>query len=140
MQQHDTAAIVELLKKDRRFMLESYRFVTESLEYAQQKMFAEAESETLSALDKMLMKQGPPHISGQDLCRAVCEIALSQYGLMAKQVLLNLGIRKTNDIGVIVYNLIEIGFMFKTDDDSLEDFDNVLDLTRELDEGFTFCN
>ena len=78
------------------------------------------------------------HVTGQDLSRAVKEYALQQYGLMARSVLNELGIKKTDDIGRIVYNLIEIGLMKKTDEDKIEDFYNVFDLGAELDRDFAF--
>ena len=44
-----------------------------------------------------------------------------------KIVLNNWGIQRTRDFGEIVYNLIEIGEMTKSDTDRREDFDAVYD-------------
>ena len=130
--------LIELLKKDHRFTLESYRFVNESLEFAQ-KMERETESEN-PVLCKCGSRKNAHHISGQDLCYAVRDNALEQFGFMARTVLAGLGIRKTGDIGDIVFNLININYMQKTDEDTREDFDNVFDLSRSLEEGFSFKN
>jgi uncharacterized repeat protein (TIGR04138 family) len=42
------------------------------------------------------------------------------------------GVRSTNDFGEIVYNLIKIGKMSKSDNDRREDFDNVYDFEQAL--------
>ena len=127
---------VELLKRDRRFKMESYRFINEALVYAQNvlKLGRSAPSESNSAVEPVEDR----HVSGQDLSRAVKEFALIQYGYMARPVLHELGINRTDDIGRVVYNLIEIGFMKKTADDRIEDFENVFDLAEELDRSFAF--
>ncbi len=78
------------------------------------------------------------HYSGQELSAAVRDYALEQFGYMARVVLARLGIRRTCDIGDIVYNLISINLISKRPKDHREDFDNVFDLGAELDAGFTF--
>lgn len=127
---------VELLKRDRRFKMESYRFINEALLYAQNvlKLGRAAPSESDAPVEPIEER----HVTGQDLSRAVKEFALVQYGYMARPVLHELGINRTDDIGRIVYNLIEIGFMKKTASDRVEDFENVFDLAEELDRGFQF--
>ena len=77
------------------------------------------------------------HVTGQELCGAIRSLALEQYGYMAKCVLNSWGVYRTGDFGNIVFNLIEIGQMKKTDRDKLEDFENVFDFDRELVQNFT---
>ena len=133
----DSDAFLKLLKKDRRFTLETYRFVNEALEYAQELgMGKEAATEN---------RDGAPstddvanHVTGQDLSRAAKDWAVLQYGFMAKTVLAKLGLRRTRDFGDAVYNMIEVGLMSKTPEDSVEDFDDVFDLGAELDRAFAF--
>ena len=72
------------------------------------------------------------HITGQQLCEAIRQYAVEQYGGLAKNVLAHWGVRSTGDFGEIVFNLISIGQMRKTESDRREDFDNVFD----FDEGF----
>ena len=86
--------------------------------------------------------QGTPdeserHVTGQQLCGAIRSLALEQYGYMAKCVLNSWGVYQTVDFGNIVFNLIKIGQMKKTDRDKLEDFQNVFDFDRELVENFS---
>lgn len=133
----DSDAFLKLLKKDRRFTLETYRFVNEALEYAQELGMGKA-----AATENPNGAPSPDdvanHVTGQDLSRAAKDWAVLQYGLMAKTVLAKLGIRKTRDIGDAVYNMIEVGLMSKTPEDSVEDFDDVFDLGAELDRAFAF--
>lgn len=65
------------------------------------------------------------HITGQQLCEACRVHALEQFGLMAPKVLANWGIHTTGDFGEIVYNLIRIDQMRKSESDRREDFDDV---------------
>ena len=57
---------------------------------------------------------------------------------MAPEVLAQLGIRTTSDIGDIVYNLISIGEISQAENDTREDFDDVFDLGEELEKSFEF--
>ena len=77
------------------------------------------------------------HVTGQQLCVAICSLALEQYGYMAKCVLNSWGVYQTGDFGNIVFDLIKIGQMKKTDRDRREDFENVFDFDRELVENFS---
>ena len=67
------------------------------------------------------------HLTGQQLCEAARLYALQQYGLLARVVLEWWGIRTTDDLGEIVFNMIEIGQMRKTRRDKREDFHSVYD-------------
>lgn len=82
----------------------------------------------LSALDLALrgLRQRR-HISGQELCSAVRDLAAREYGLMAKEVLNAWGIDSTDIIGRIVFALVESKKMTKTDEDTLTDFEKVFD-------------
>jgi uncharacterized repeat protein (TIGR04138 family) len=117
--------------------LETYRFVNEALEYAQSlgmgKAAATENPDGAPSTDDVAN-----HVTGQDLSRAAKDWAVLQYGLMAKTVLTKLGLRKTRDFGDAVYNMIEVGLMSKTPEDSVEDFDDVFDLGAELDRAFSF--
>ncbi|MEN0110611.1 MAG: Minf_1886 family protein [Planctomycetota bacterium] len=73
------------------------------------------------------------HVSGQELCRAIQQYAIDQYGMLARHVLAEWGVHRTGDFGEIVFNLIEIGQMRKTDRDRREDFDDVYDFGEAFD-------
>ncbi len=132
----DSDAFLKLLRRDRRFTLETYRFVNEALEYAQELGLGKTSAtENRDGASRPIEEN---HVTGQDLSRAAKDWAVLQYGFMAKTVLAKLGLRKTRDFGDAVYNMIEVGLMSKTPEDSVEDFDDVFDLGAELDRAFAF--
>ena len=48
------------------------------------------------------------HLTGQELCEAIRQYAVEEFGYLAKSVLNSWGVYKTRDFGNIVFNLIEI--------------------------------
>ena len=129
----------ELLRQDRRYKFEAYLFVFEALRYAQTVLGLgrDCESEPPASGQATSPKatnpqeldddeRGPQqHVTGQELCEAIRQYAIDQYGYMAKTVLNCWGIHSTGDFGEIVFSLIRIGKMRKTRDDRREDFDDV---------------
>src|SRR5438445_13878379 len=71
-------------------------------------------------------------VSGRELLEGVRDLALREFGLMARTVFRLWGIDRTDDFGEIVFNLIESNLMNKTDEDSRRDFHNVFDLDQAL--------
>jgi uncharacterized repeat protein (TIGR04138 family) len=115
--------LLELLNRDTRYRLEAYQFVRESLDYAQNELGLGRASR--DAADEEPAREA--HLTGQQLCQAIRQYALEQYGYMAKWVLSTWGIHSTSDFGDIVYNLISISLMKKSASDRREDFDDVYD-------------
>ena len=76
------------------------------------------------------------HLTGQQLCQAIREFALEQYGFMAKTVLNSWGIHTTGDFGEIVYNLIRVREMRKSKTDHREDFDDQYDFDAAFEPRF----
>lgn len=72
----------------------------------------------------------PRHISGQQLCEGLRDIAIERWGLMAPAVLASWGIHRTLDFGKIVFALIDAEVFQKQPQDRLEDFANVYDFRR----------
>ena len=130
-------AIAKLLEEDRRYPLEAYVFVFEALHYAQNVLGMGTENVSEPGGEVEEEAPGPQrHVSGQELCQAIRQFALEQYGYMAKLVLENWGLRATGDFGEIVFNLIRIGRMRKTPHDRREDFDGVYDFDTAFREEF----
>ena len=140
----------KLLKKDKRYKVEAYIFVFESLDYAQNRLHLgeQCENEPLNVspdfIEEAEDKEAFPteeagegkHITGQDLSEAARQYALEMYGYMARVVLEGFGIRSTGDIGEIVYNMIKIGRMRKTSADSRDDFNDVYDFATAFDDDY----
>jgi len=140
--------IAKLAREDGRYQVDAYAFVFDALNHAHTVMElggASPVDETIDApelppTDEADEEGAEPverHVTGQELCAAIRNHALDQYGYMAKCVFNSWGIHKTGDFGNIVFNLIEIGQMRKTEHDRREDFDDVFDFDRELVEQFT---
>ena len=125
--------IYKVLRDDRRYTIEAYQFVREALSYAQEVM-------GLGIAESVPGGEGnvERHLTGQQLCEASRRYALDQYGLLAKTVLKSWGIQSTQDFGEIVYNLIEVDLMKKSDNDRREDFDGVFDFDTGLTGAFEF--
>lgn len=96
----------------------AYLFVLESIEYLQTRLPVRR------------------HVSGPELAHGCREYALSQYGLMARQVLDHWGIRRTDDIGRIVYTLVEVGLLMTQPSDREDDFRAVYDFDRVFSTGY----
>ncbi len=126
--------IYKVLRDDPRYTVEAYQFVREALSYAQDVMGLGV-TESVPGGDPQQIDR---HLTGQQLCEASRLYALDQFGLMAKTVLESWGIRSTDDLGEIVYNLIKVDLMKKSDSDRREDFDGVFDFDRGLTESFQF--
>jgi uncharacterized repeat protein (TIGR04138 family) len=108
-------AFARIGQRDARYHERGLLFVLAALEFAQGRLPARR------------------HISGQELAWACRDFALQQFGLLAPTVLRFWGIAGTDDIGRIVYHLIDVGLLSQQPDDRIEDFDRVFD----FDEVFT---
>jgi uncharacterized repeat protein (TIGR04138 family) len=130
--------IAKLLKEDRRYKIDAYAFVFEALNYAhtQLGMGTERPAESEEGEPEEPPKEAERHLTGQQLCEAIRQYALEQYGYMAKCVLNSWGVKNTSDFGEIVFNLIGIGQMRKTTEDRREDFNNVFDFETGLRQSF----
>jgi uncharacterized repeat protein (TIGR04138 family) len=65
------------------------------------------------------------HVTGQELAWACRDFARQQFGLLAPVVLEHWGITRTEDIGRIVYTLVEVGLLVTQPGDSESDFEGV---------------
>ena len=93
-----------VLKKDPRYAPEAYHFVRDGLDFTVRKL------------------KKPRHVSGQELLDGMRELAIHEFGPVAKRVLSEWGIKECVDFGNIVFNLVNEGLLGKTDEDSIDDF------------------
>ena len=134
----------DLLIEDKRFKLEAYQFIRESLQYAHEHLMIDqcdaVEPVQGSGEKGATTAPGPQHVTGQQLCEACRLYAVEQYGYLAKIVLANWGVHSTSDFGELVYNLIRIEQMRKSDSDRREDFDDVYDFEDAFEPQFEFAS
>ena len=103
-----------LTGKDTRYKIEAYSFVLQGLKFYH-------------------IKTGEKrHFSGNELTYGLIDFAQKQFGPLASSVLKYWGIQSTNDLGYIVYNLIDLNLIRKQESDSIEDFYNVFDIKEYL--------
>ena len=67
------------------------------------------------------------HVSGAELAWACRDFARSQFGLLAPVVLAHWGIKRTDDIGRIVFTLVEVGLLVTQPGDTESDFEAVFE-------------
>ena len=105
-----------IIAKDPRFARDAYTFIREALDFTQKL----AGKETRGAIR---------HVSGQELLAGIRKFALEQFGPMAATVFEEWGVKSCRDFGEIVFNMVEIGLLAKTDKDTRDDFQNGYDFT-----------
>jgi uncharacterized repeat protein (TIGR04138 family) len=65
------------------------------------------------------------HVTGPELAWACRDFAQQQFGLLAQGVLTHWGITRTEDIGRIVFTLVEVGLLVIQPGDTESDFEGV---------------
>lgn len=80
------------------------------------------------------------HVTGQQLCWAIRDSALERWGLMAKGVLARWGVRRTEDLGAIVFALVNNGWLQKQPSDSIDDFASVFDFDEAFDQTYRIAD
>jgi uncharacterized repeat protein (TIGR04138 family) len=85
----------------------------------------------LAALHQVIGQLDEPrHIAGKELAEGMRELAIERYGPMARSVLDHWGIHTTEDLGDVVFALVEHGVLIKQDEDSREDFVDIFDFEK----------
>jgi uncharacterized repeat protein (TIGR04138 family) len=121
--------LAEVIRRDPRYAPEAYEFVFAALRHTQKMLGRLPEEET----------ENPPpqqHVKGRELLEGVRDLALREYGLMARTVFHMWGVERTDDFGEIIFNLIESNLMSKTDEDTRDDFRNVCNFDEALVQGY----
>ena len=96
----------DITERDPRYKPEAYEFIMEALTYTQKKFKASR------------------HVTGDEILIGVRELLTNQFGPMALTVLEHWGVKSTEDLGNIVFNLVENEVLSKTEDDTPECFRN----------------
>jgi len=112
-------SVVSIMKRDRRFDPQAYFFLKDALDFTLKRI---AESN----------KGKPRHVSGPELLAGYRDFALEEYGPMASTLMSEWGIRKCQDVGDMVFHLIEEQVFGKQDSDRKEDFSEVFDFEDSL--------
>ena len=111
-------AFAQIRERDGRYQDRGYLFVLAALEFAQGRLPARR------------------HLSGAELAWACRDFALEQFGLLAQPVLEYWGVTGTEDLGRIVFLLIDVGLLARQESDRLEDFAQVYDFAAVFRAGY----
>lgn len=116
-------AVDLIVTRDSRYSRDAYNFVREALDHTQKLIGKENRGQIR-------------HVSGQELLEGIRQYALQQFGPMTVTVFKEWGIGHCQDFGEIVFNMVEIGLLAKTDKDTREDFQNGYDFTEAFGKPF----
>jgi len=111
----------KVARKDGRYSPQAIKFVYEGLGYTGKKIVPK-----------------PGHVSGQNLCEGLKQLAVEKWGRLALLVLNTWGVRKTSDFGEIVYLMIKHKWMSAQPTDTIDDFNDVYDFTTAFKDEFKF--
>lgn len=104
-------AVDELRARGSRFAREAYVFVVAAL------------GETVRALPaERLDDPERRHLSGHELTAGVIRIAREEFGPLAPMVFHEWGVESTEDIGAMVFELVEAGQLSARPEDTMADF------------------
>src|SRR5689334_12152062 len=109
-----TEALDSIVASDPRYQSDAYVFLRDALDFT-----TKQQKKTKGASVR--------HVAGPELLEGVRQYALREFGPMVMTVLSYWGVHSCEDIGNMVFNLIEAGIFGKTEEDSIEDFKNVYD-------------
>ncbi len=112
-------SVVSIMKRDKRFDPHAYFFLKDALDFTLKRI---AESNGGQAR----------HVSGPELLTGYRDYALEQFGPMAATLMNEWSIRKCQDVGDMVFHLIEEQVFGKQDSDKKEDFSEVFDFQASL--------
>ena len=129
-------ALDKIIGKDSRYTRDAYLFVREALDYTQKRLAkTQREKEARESRESAAASAGasstksaeageekPNHVSGQELLSGIRALAIEQFGPMALAVLEEWGVRRCEDFGEIVFNMVDNNLLAKTTEDSRDDF------------------
>jgi uncharacterized repeat protein (TIGR04138 family) len=115
----DFAEVIRQIRaKDPRYKAQAYELVRLGLDQAQKDIHGEPKKGKAGA---------NRHVTGPQLLEGFRRHVLETYGPMSYPLLHSWGLRKSLDVGNIVFNIIDTGLFGRSDEDRLEDFEDVYD-------------
>lgn len=115
-------AVRDAQKRDARFAPQAYAFLCDALAHTL-KLIGREDAENR-------------HVAGPELLAGFRDLALREFGPMALCVMRDWGVTCSEDVGSMVYLLINVGYFGKNDSDSIEDFSDGVSLMEALTKPF----
>lgn len=104
-----TEALDAVITHDPRYARDAYVFLRDALDFTLKKRRKDRRGETVDA-------------PASELLEGVRLYALKEYGPMSRLVLESWGVQSCQDIGNLVFNLVDAGVFSKTERDTPEEF------------------
>ena len=105
-----------------RYPLKAFEFVRLGLEYTVHRIHAQPES----------LDEQQRHVTGEQLSLGLRDYALEKYGLLARYMLAQWNIHRTEDFGQIVFAMVNGNLMQASPGDSVHDFDHVFEFDKHF--------
>ncbi|MGH8047809.1 MAG: Minf_1886 family protein, partial [Chthoniobacterales bacterium] len=109
-----TEALDAVITHDPRYGRDAYVFLRDALDFTLKKR-------------RKARREDSPDAPAAELLDGFRLLALKEYGPMSSLVLDSWGVRSCEDVGNLVFNLVEAGVFSKTDSDTPEEFRNGYD-------------
>jgi uncharacterized repeat protein (TIGR04138 family) len=123
--EHDFWLAVEAVRaRDPRYRREAYAFLMGALGFTVQSLPAERRADPERR-----------HLSGAELLQGMIELARREFGVLAPTVFREWGVTCGEDVGAMVFQLVEARQLSARPEDRIEDFAGVTDLLERLGDG-----
>ena len=116
-------AISKLRGENPKYAPAAYHFIRRALDHSLRKLKREE-------MDR------PAHVSGKELLEGFRDLALEEYGPLARTVLEDWGITQCSEVGEVVFQLVRMGVLGKNDNDVIEDFKEIWTFAEAFDAPF----
>lgn len=117
-------AVAKIRSSDSRFAPAAYHFIRQSLDHSIQR------------LGRLAPEKRPAHVSGKELLEGFRDLALKEFGPMAKTVLGEWGVQRCAHVGEIVFQLVQHGILGKSETDKPDDFQEIWTFTEAFESPF----
>lgn len=115
MEENLITKLETLARRDGRYAAEGFLFLLRSLN---------------TTVEEVAKRAEPGHVTGRELLEGVRLRGLTEYGYLARTVFESWGVRTTRDFGEMVFLLVNENLMGRSEQDSVEDFDDVYDFEQ----------
>lgn len=115
--------VMEILKRDKRFDMQAYFFLKDALDFTLKKVADGNQGKVR-------------HVSGPELLAGFRDHALEQFGPMASTLMEEWGISQCQDVGDMVFHLIEHQVFGKQESDHKNDFSEIFNFRQSLESPF----
>lgn len=113
-------AIAKLREQDSRFAPAAYHFIRRALDHSLRKLKREDADR-------------PAHVTGKELLEGFRDLAMAEFGPLAKTVLEDWGITECAEVGEIVFQLVTMGVLGKNENDKIDDFEELWSFAEAFD-------